>query len=245
MADRPVRVAIVDDDPLVRSGLRLLFASAPDVEVVAEGADGADILALVDAHRPDVVLLDVRMPRVDGLTAVERLCSRGPSSPHVVMLTTFHADAYVLRALRAGASGYLLKDAPPGELIDAVRRVAAGQPILSPAVTRRLIEQVADPVSHQRRTSAEALLDRATGREREVAAAVARGLSNAQIGAELGMGVPTVKAHVSRLLTKLGLDNRVQLALMVHDAGGADAIAGREAGDGWTSSGGGEQRPTV
>ncbi|WP_345627355.1 response regulator transcription factor [Rugosimonospora acidiphila] len=217
-ATRPVRVAVVDDDPLVRSGLRLLFAGVPDLEVVAEAADGADVPAMVDAHHPHVVLLDVRMPRVDGLAAAERLCSR-PQPPYVVMLTTFHADAYVLRALRVGASGYLLKDAPPRELIDAVRRAASGEPILSPAVTRRLIEQVADPVSHDRRTTAVALLDRATGREREVAFAVARGLSNAQIGAELGMGVATVKAHVSRLLTKLDLDNRVQLALVVHDAG--------------------------
>ncbi|WP_433303271.1 response regulator [Actinoplanes sp. CA-030573] len=215
---RPVRVAVVDDDPLVRKGLRLLLASAPDLEIVAEGADGADVPEMVDAHHPDVVLLDVRMPRVDGLAAAERLCARR-RRPYVVMLTTFHADAYVLRALRAGASGYLLKDAPPRELVEAVRRVAAGEPILSPAVTRRLIERVADPVIHDRRAAAETLLSRATGREREVARTVARGLSNAQIGAELGMSVPTVKAHVSRLLTKLGLENRVQLALLVHDAG--------------------------
>jgi DNA-binding NarL/FixJ family response regulator len=208
---------VVDDDPLVRSGLRLLFAGAPDLEIVGDGADGADLPALVDAHHPDVVLLDVRMPRVDGLTAVERLAARS-RFPCVVMLTTFHADAFVLRALRAGAGGYLLKDAPPRELIDAVRRAAAGEPILSPAVTRRLIEQVADPVSHDRRMAAMALLGRATGREREVASAVARGLSNAQIGAELGMGVPTVKAHVSRLLTKLAVTNRVQIAILVHDA---------------------------
>ena len=221
-APRPIRLAIVDDDPLVRSGLRLLFASAPDVEVVAEGADGAEVLELVQAHRPDVVLLDVRMPRVDGLAAAERLCAR-PSAPHVVMLTTFHADAQVVRALRAGARGYLLKDAPPGDLIDAVRRVAAGEPILSPAVVRRLIDQVADPVTYGRRTAAADLLDRATDRERDVASAVARGLSNAQIGGELGMSVPTVKAHVSRLLAKLGLDNRVQLALVVHDAEGGAA----------------------
>jgi len=221
VAGLSVRVAIVDDDPLVRSGLRLLFASAPDLDVVAEGADGAEVPRLVDAHFPDVVLLDVRMPRVDGLVAAERLCAR-PRPPRVVMLTTFHADVYVLRALRAGASGYLLKDAPPRELVAAVRRVAAGEPILSPAVTRRLIEQVADPVEHERRVAAAALLDRATGRERAVAAAVARGLSNAQIGDELGMGVPTVKAHVSRLLTKLDLANRVQLALLVHDAGAGE-----------------------
>jgi DNA-binding NarL/FixJ family response regulator len=216
-ATRPVRIGIVDDDPLVRSGLRLLFANAPDVEVIAEGADGSDVPALIDAHHPDVILLDVRMPRVDGLAAVERLRSR-PSPPRVVMLTTFHADTDVLRALRAGASGYLLKDAPPAELIDAVRRVAAGEPILSPAVTRRLIEHLTDPASHERRAAATALLERATGREREVASAVAQGLSNADIGTELGVSVPTVKAHVSRLLTKLGLDNRVQLALLVHDA---------------------------
>lgn len=221
MAGPGVRVAVVDDDPLVRSGLRLLFASAPDLEVVAEAADGAEVPALVDAHFPDVVLLDVRMPRVDGLAAAERLCAR-PRPPRVVMLTTFHADAYVLRALRAGASGYLLKDAPPRELIEAVRRVAAGEPILSPAVTRRLIEQVADPVTHDRRVAAQALLERGTDREQEVALAVARGLANAQIAADLGMSVPTVKAHVSRLLTKLDLENRVQLALLVHDAGRAE-----------------------
>lgn len=218
MAGLSVRVAIVDDDPLVRSGLRLLFASAPDLDVVGEGADGADVPPLVDAHFPDVVLLDVRMPRVDGLVAAERLCAR-QRPPRVVMLTTFHADAYVLRALRAGASGYLLKDAPPRQLVEAVRRVAAGEPILSPAVTRRLIEQVADPVEHDRRMAASALFRRATEREREVAVAVARGLPNAQIAEALGMGVPTVKAHVSRLLTKLCLENRVQLALLVHDAG--------------------------
>src|SRR3954447_2740956 len=220
MAGLSVRGASVDDAPLVRSGLRLLFAGAPDLDVVAEGADGADVPRLVDAHFPDVVLLDVRMPRVDGLVAAERMCAR-PRPPRVVMLTTFHANAYVLRALRAGASGYLLKDAPPRELIEAVRRVAVGDPILSPAVTRRLIEQVADPVTHDRRVAAQALLERATDRAQEVALAVARGLANAQIAAGLGMSVPTVKAHVARLLAKLGLENRVQLALLVHDAGRA------------------------
>jgi DNA-binding NarL/FixJ family response regulator len=215
--ERPIRVAVVDDDPLVRSGLRLLLAAAADLEVVAEAADGAQVPALLDAHRPDVVLLDIRMPGVDGLVAAERLSTR-PSRPQVVMLTTFHADAQVLRALRAGASGYLLKDAPPHDLIDAVRRAARGEPILSPAVTRGLIDQVVDAERHQRRAAALAALAGVTSRERDVAAAVARGLSNAQIGAELDLSVATVKAHVSRLLTKLGLQNRVQLALLTHEA---------------------------
>ncbi|GII76142.1 DNA-binding response regulator [Sphaerisporangium rufum] len=214
---RPIRLAIVDDDPLVRAGLSMLLAGQPDIQVVAEGADGAEADALVDRHWPDVVLMDIRMRKVDGLAATERLRSRA-SPPQVIVLTTFNADDYVLRALRAGASGFLLKDTPPREIVRAIRAVAAGEPMLSPAVTRRLIEHVADPEAARRRAHARARLDRLTDRQRQVATAVGRGGSNAEIAAELGMTVPTVKAHVSQLLTRLGLNNRVQIALLVHDA---------------------------
>jgi DNA-binding NarL/FixJ family response regulator len=214
---RPIRVLIVDDDPFVRAGLAMLLRGAQDLLVVAEGADGAEAVVLVDAHAPDVVLMDIRMPRVDGLVATERLRGRA-RAPQVIVLTTFDADDYVLRALRAGAGGFLLKDAPPRDILRAVRTVAAGEAMLSPAVTRRLIDRFADPAAAGRRADARERLGRLTEREREVAAAVGRGCSNAEIAAELGMGVATVKAHVSRLLAKLGLNNRVQIALLVHDA---------------------------
>ena len=217
---RPIRLAIVDDDPLVRAGLSMLLAGAPDIEVVAEAGDGAEADALVDAHWPDVVLVDIRMPTVDGLVATERLRSR-VRPPHVIVLTTFHADDHVLRALRAGASGFLLKDTPPRDIVHAIRTVAAGEPMLSPAVTRQLIDHVADPAAAARHEHAHTRLGLLTDREREVALAVGRGRSNAEIGAELHLSVPTVKAHVSRLLTKLGLNNRVQIALLVYDTGPA------------------------
>ncbi|WP_344649029.1 response regulator transcription factor [Cryptosporangium japonicum] len=210
-----IRLAIVDDDPLVRAGLRLLLAAAPDITIVAEAADGAEAALVVDTHSPDVVLMDIRMPNVDGLVATERLRLR-TSRPHVIVLTTFSADDYVLRALRAGASGFLLKDTPPRELIQAVRTVVAGDAMLSPSVTRQLIEHLADTAPL--RGHARVLLDRLTAREREVALAVGRGCSNAEVAAELRMSLPTVKAHVSRLLTKLDATNRVQIALIVHDA---------------------------
>jgi DNA-binding NarL/FixJ family response regulator len=214
---RPIRLAIVDDDPFVRSGLAMLLRGAEDIEVVAEAADGFEAVAVVDAHAPDVLLMDIRMPRMDGLVATERLRRRA-RAPQIIVLTTFDADDQVLRALRAGAGGFLLKDTPPRDIVQAVRTVAAGEAMLSPAVTRRLIDRVADPVAAARRAGARSRLERLTERERAVADAVGRGRSNAEIGAELGMGVPTVKAHVSRLLAKLGLNNRVQVALLVHDA---------------------------
>ncbi|WP_433219152.1 response regulator [Dactylosporangium sp. CS-047395] len=217
MAERPIRLAIVDDDPFVRAGLAMLLRGAGDIEVVAEGADGAEAVALTDAHAPDVILMDIRMPRVDGLVATERLRAR-PRAPQIIVLTTFDADDYVLRALRAGAGGFLLKDTPPLEILRAVRIVAAGEAMLSPAVTRRLIDRVADPAAAARRAEARERLARLTGREREVAAAVGQGSSNAEIAASLRMSVPTVKAHVSRLLAKLALNNRVQIALLVQDA---------------------------
>jgi DNA-binding NarL/FixJ family response regulator len=216
-AARPIRLAVVDDDPFVRAGLAMLLRGAPDIEVVAEGGDGAEAIALTDAHAPDVILMDIRMPRMDGLVATERLRGRA-RAPQIIVLTTFDVDDYVLRALRAGAGGFLLKDAPPRDILRAVRTVAAGEAMLSPAVARRLIDHVADPAAAARRTDARSRLARLTDREREVAAAVGRGRSNAEIAAELRMGVPTVKAHVSRLLAKLAVNNRVQIALLVHDA---------------------------
>ena len=214
---RPIRLAIVDDDPLVRAGLRILVGGSPDIEVVAEAGDGVEAETLADAHWPDVVLMDIRMPRMDGLIATQRLRSR-PSPPQIIVLTTFGADEHVLDALRAGASGYLLKDTPPRDIIEAVRTVAAGAASLSPTVIRQLIDHVADPASGPRRDRARRCLTALTDRERDVAVALGKGWSNAEIGRELGMSVATVKGHVSRLLTKLNLNNRVQVALLVHDA---------------------------
>ncbi|MFC0028631.1 response regulator [Micromonospora chaiyaphumensis] len=221
-AGPPVRVLIVDDDPLVRAALSMILGGAPDVRVVGEATDGAEVPAAVTAYAPDVVLMDIRMPRVDGLAATEALRA-APDPPEVLVLTTFDADEQVLRALRAGASGFLLKDTPPAEIVAAVRRVAAGEATLSPAVTRKLIAHVTAPAPARepdtRRARALRLLDDLTGREREVAVALGRGRSNAEISAELFMSVATVKAYVSRLLTKLDLNNRVQVALLVQDAG--------------------------
>ncbi|MYU26096.1 response regulator transcription factor [Streptomyces sp. SID8352] len=213
-----IRLLLVDDDPLVRAGLSFMLGGADDIEVVGEAADGHEVGALVDRTRPDVVLMDIRMPAVDGLTATERLRGRA-DAPQVIVLTTFHADEQVLRALRAGAAGFVLKDTPPAEIIEAVRRVAAGDPVLSPAVTRRLMERVAGSAADTRRERARERITALNEREREVAVAVGRGLANAGIAGELFMSVATVKTHVSRVLAKLGLDNRVQIALLVHDAG--------------------------
>jgi DNA-binding NarL/FixJ family response regulator len=214
-----VRVLIVDDDALVRSGLRLMLSGSDRVEVVAEVDDGSGVLAAVDAHRPDVVLMDLRMPKVDGLTATELLRGQ-PRPPRVLVLTTFDADELVLRALRAGADGFLLKDTPPAEIVKAIELVAGGDGILSPAVARRLIEHVAAEGSgvEVRRTAARRRLDTLTEREREVADAIGQGKSNADIAAELYMSVATVKAHVTRVLSKVDADNRVQVALLVQDA---------------------------
>lgn len=213
-----IRILLVDDDPLVRAGLAMIIDTAPDLTVVGEAADGTEVVAAVDAHAPDVVLMDIRMPTLDGLAATELLRAR-PDPPEVIVLTTFQADAYVLRALRAGASGFLLKDTRPAEILGAITRVAAGEPILSPAVTRRLIAHVTDTGANARRQQAQDLLDRLSTREREVAVAVGQGKPNLEIGGELFMSVATVKAHVSRILTKLDLNNRTQIALLAHDAG--------------------------
>ena len=214
----PIRVLLVDDDALVRSGLRLMLAGAEQLEVVGEVDDGRGVLAAVDAHHPDVVLMDIRMPQLDGIAAT-RLLRGQPRPPEVLVLTTFDADELVVRALQAGAAGFLLKDTPPVEIVRAIELVHAGDGMLSPAVTRRLISLVAgDSDAGARSEQARERLTGLSEREHEVALAVGRGLANAEIAAELYMSVATVKAHVSRLLTKLGVDNRVQIALLVQEA---------------------------
>ncbi|MER7212488.1 response regulator transcription factor [Streptosporangium sp. NPDC000239] len=212
-----IRVLVVDDDPLVRAGLTLMLRGADELVVVGGVADGADVGSAVDTHTPDVVLMDIRMPGLDGIDAT-RLLRRRPAPPYVIMLTTFDADEHVFGALRAGADGFLLKDTPPEGIVDAIRRVVAGEPILSPSVTRRLIAHLAPETDDRRRDDADRLLSRLSGREREVADAVGRGLSNGDIAAELHMSVGTVKGYISRILTKTNLDNRIQLALIAHDA---------------------------
>ncbi|NIL40895.1 response regulator transcription factor [Salinispora arenicola] len=214
-----VRVLIVDDDPLVRAALSMIIGGAPDLVVVGEATDGTEVPAAVAAYAPDVVLMDIRMPRLDGLAATEELRS-APNPPEVLVLTTFDADEQVLRALRAGAGGFLLKDTAPAEIVHAVRRVAAGETMLSPTVTRQLVAHVTGAVGvDPRRQRAQRQLATLSEREREVAIALGQGRSNAEIAGELFMSVATVKAYVSRLLVKLDLNNRVQVALLVHDAG--------------------------
>lgn len=224
---RTTRLLVVDDDPLVRAGLRLILSAADDIEVVAEASDGADVRGLVDLHRPDLVLMDIRMPKMDGLAATAALRQR-PRPPEVLILTTFTTDSYVLQALRAGAAGYVLKHTPPAQIVAAVRNVMAGEPVLSSAAVRQLIDTVTDPdpgagavgrTRREEREKAEAALDRLGAREREVALAVAEGRTNAEIAAACHMSLPTVKAHVSHILTRLDLNNRVQIALLVYRAG--------------------------
>ncbi len=211
-----VRVLVVDDDALVRAGLAMMLDGAHGISVVGEAADGDEVPAAVDAHAPDVVLMDLRMPRVDGIVATGRLRARR-RPPEVIVLTTFDTDDHVLRALRAGASGFLLKDTPPERIVDAIRRVAAGDPILSPQVTRRLMERVtAGATTYDRARTALAAL---SPRERDVVLAVGRGCTNAEIAGQLLMSVATVKAHITHILTKLDLGNRTQVALLAHDAG--------------------------
>jgi DNA-binding NarL/FixJ family response regulator len=213
-----VRLLIADDDALVRAGLRMILAADPTIDVVGEAADGRTAIRAATELRPHVVLMDIRMPELDGIAATELLRSL-PEPPQVIVLTTFHLDDYVLAALRAGASGFLLKDTAPTEIVQAVHTVAGGDAMLSPAVTRRLIARFADDTANSRRARAAERLDVLSDREREVAIEVARGASNADVAARLYMSEATVKAHVSRLLTKLDLTNRVQVAILVHDAG--------------------------
>ena len=213
-----IRVLLVDDDALVRAGLRMILSSAQDLELLGEVDDGARAVAAVREHRPDVVLMDIRMPEMDGITATAAL-RRLDAPPQVIVLTTFQADEQVLSALRVGASGFLLKDTPPAEILNAVRLVAAGDAMLSPSVTRTLLSHFGDTEATERRRAAAQRLATLTDREREVALAVGSGASNAEVAASLFMSEATVKAHVSRLFTKLDVTNRVHIAIVVHDAG--------------------------
>ncbi len=213
-----IRVLMVDDDALVRSGLAMILGGAPDIDIVGQAVDGRDGVRAAREHRPDVVLMDIRMPSMNGLEATEHIQS-WDDPPKVIVLTTFDADDYVTRALGAGASGFLMKDTPPAAIIEAIRRVADGDPMLSPSVTARLIAQLREGAAPDRSRKAKERLARLTEREHEVAVAVGQGLTNAEIASALHLSVPTVKAHIGRLFAKLGCDNRVQIAICVHDAG--------------------------
>jgi DNA-binding NarL/FixJ family response regulator len=211
-----VRVVVVDDEPMVCAHLRTILGAADDLEVVDEAHDGAAAIEAVKRSRPDVVLMDLRMPGVDGLTAIERI-GKLPDPPAVVALTTFDADQYVLRALRAGAAGFLVKSTPPEDLVRLVRVAAAGNTVLSPVAARRLVAASADQQSTRQR--ARKLIESLTERELEVLACLGEGLSNAQIAARLYLSEATIKGYVSRMLDKLGCANRTQAGLLAHDAG--------------------------
>jgi DNA-binding NarL/FixJ family response regulator len=217
VSDR-IRVLVADDDALVRAALSMMLAGADDIVIVGEVTDGNEVARAVAEHEPAIVLMDIRMPGMDGLAATELLRAQD-NAPEVIVLTTFEADDYVLRALRAGASGFLLKHTPPADIVRAVRAVAAGE--LSPTITRRLIGHVTDSEARDRTRNARERLDRLTEREREVAVAIGLGKTNAEISGELYMSIATVKTHVSRVLEKLECNNRVQIALLAHDAGEA------------------------
>jgi DNA-binding NarL/FixJ family response regulator len=210
-----IGVVVADDQAIVRAGFRLLIDSEPDLSVLGEAADGAEAVAVARRTRPDVVLMDIRMPVMDGIAAT-RLLAAGGTMPRVLVLTTYDLDEYVMAALRAGASGFMLKDRLPEELLSAIRVIAAGDALLAPNVTRRLIEQFIsqpDPVQ-----AAPESLAQLTTREREVLALIAHGLSNTQIAEKLVMSVPTAKTHVSRILAKLGARDRAQLVVMAYQS---------------------------
>ena len=214
---RVIRVAIADDQQLIRAGFRSLLEAEPDIEIVGEAGSGAEAVSLVTATRPDVILMDIRMPDGDGLWATEQIAANpNLATTHIVIVTTFELDEYVGRAIRAGASGFLVKDTEPVELIRAVRVVAAGDALLSPGVTKRLLERVAGDITEAPDTAQLAVL---TGREREVLGLVGQGLTNGEIGQKLFLSPLTAKTHVSRIMSKLAARDRVQLVVIAYETG--------------------------
>lgn len=222
-----IRVMLVDDQALLRTGFRMILQSQGDIEIVAEAGDGAQALELLEHTPVDVILMDVRMPRMDGVQATRRICRAAegedgvsiPGAPRVLILTTFDLDEYAFNALRAGASGFLLKDVPPGELVAAIRAVHGGDAVVAPTTTRRMIDRFADQLPTTSGTPGAQALDPLTGREREVFLLVAQGRSNAEIAAELTLSEATVKTHVGRILAKLRLRDRVQAVVLAYEAG--------------------------
>lgn len=217
-ANASIRLLVADDQALVRSGLRMLVDSADDIEIVGEATTGTAAVAMAHELAPDVVLMDIRMPEMDGVEATRRICADPDiRSTRVLVLTTFDLDEYVFGALRAGASGFLLKDADPDDILEAVRVVSAGETLLAPAVTARLVAEFVRQPSSERVVSAD--LADLTDREREILTAVGRGLSNAEIGAEMFISPATVKTHVGRVLQKLGARDRAQLVVIAYESG--------------------------
>jgi len=212
-----IKILLADDHELMRSGLRGMLEAQPDMEVVGEAGDGAEAVDQALALFPDIVVMDVRMPRMDGIQATARIQEMGAKAPHVLVLTTFDLDEYVFEALQAGAGGFMLKDAPPGQLAEAIRTVAAGEALLAPAVTKRMIEKfVSRPPADKAR---EERFGELTERELEVLTALTRGLSNAEIGGELFLSEATVKTHVTRILQKVGVRDRVQAVVLAYESG--------------------------
>ncbi|GFH39190.1 response regulator transcription factor [Streptomyces pacificus] len=209
---------LVDDQVLLRTGFRMVLAAQPDMEVVAEAGDGAEAVETLHTTAVDVVLMDVRMPRMDGVEATSRICAR-PDPPKVLILTTFDLDAYAFSGLKAGASGFLLKDVPPAELLGAIRSVHSGDAVVAPSTTRRLLDRFSPMLPSPGKQPRQKELERLTDREREVMLLVARGLSNGEIAARLVLSEATVKTHVGRILTKLGLRDRVQVVVLAYESG--------------------------
>ncbi|MFF2361747.1 response regulator [Streptomyces sp. NPDC058122] len=213
-----IRVMLVDDQVLLRTGFRMVLAAQPDMEVVAEAGDGVEALQVLAATEVDVVLMDVRMPKLDGVEATRRICS-DPNPPKVLILTTFDLDEYAFSGLKAGASGFMLKDVPPGELLAAIRSVHSGDAVVAPSTTRRLLDRFAPLLPNAGKEPQHKGLERLTEREREVMILVAQGLSNGEIAARLVLSEATVKTHVGRILTKLGLRDRVQVVVLAYETG--------------------------
>ncbi len=216
-----IRVMLVDDQVLLRTGFRMVLAAQPDMEVVAEAGDGVEALEVLRSTAVDVVLMDVRMPKLDGVETTRRVCADGQreGAPKVLILTTFDLDEYAFSALKAGASGFMLKDVPPGELLAAIRAVHSGDAVVAPSTTRRLLDRFAPMLPHAGKEPQHKELERLTDREREVMVLVAQGMSNGEIAARLVLSEATVKTHVGRILTKLGLRDRVQVVVLAYETG--------------------------